>query len=169
MARKSAKPPREATTGDYPVGYKKPPAGTRFKPGQSGNKKGRPKKVAKDPYEQIADALQRMLKVRLDGEDQWMTADEAIGTRLVELAVKGDLKAIRLLFDYRQRYADLMRERSETPMHGVLIVPGSFDPDEWELNTLLELKKHPIMGPPDEAKIKELQEKVRKAKELKDP
>lgn len=28
---------------NYPVGYKKPPEETRFKPGQSGNPKGRPK------------------------------------------------------------------------------------------------------------------------------
>ena len=27
----------------YPIGYKKPPRDTQFKPGQSGNFKGRPK------------------------------------------------------------------------------------------------------------------------------
>ena len=29
---------------NYDVGYKKPPKNTQFKPGQSGNPKGRPKK-----------------------------------------------------------------------------------------------------------------------------
>jgi Family of unknown function (DUF5681) len=28
---------------DYAVGFRRPPANTRFKPGQSGNPKGRPK------------------------------------------------------------------------------------------------------------------------------
>lgn len=32
-----------AKKADYEVGYKRPPAQTRFKPGQSGNPKGRPK------------------------------------------------------------------------------------------------------------------------------
>src|ERR1700758_809031 len=31
---------------EYPVGYKKPPKHTQFKPGQSGNPNGRPRKVA---------------------------------------------------------------------------------------------------------------------------
>ena len=31
---------------DFPIGYKKPPLETRFKPGQSGNPSGRPKKKA---------------------------------------------------------------------------------------------------------------------------
>ena len=39
------KPPRFATprSVDYDVGFAKPPAASRFKPGRSGNPKGRPK------------------------------------------------------------------------------------------------------------------------------
>jgi hypothetical protein len=35
--------------GDYEVGYRKPPVGTRFKKGQSGNPSGRPKKMTAAP------------------------------------------------------------------------------------------------------------------------
>ena len=34
---------------DFPIGYKKPPLETRFKPGQSGNPSGRPKKNSDHP------------------------------------------------------------------------------------------------------------------------
>lgn len=44
-------------SGDWPeeVGYKKPPMSTRFRPGQSGNPKGRPKK--KESLHEIADRV----------------------------------------------------------------------------------------------------------------
>lgn len=43
MTDKKIKLPVQRTDADYEVGYAKPPAKTRFKPGQSGNPKGRPK------------------------------------------------------------------------------------------------------------------------------
>ena len=43
MTDKKIKLPVRKTDVDYEVGYAKPPANTRFKPGQSGNPKGRPK------------------------------------------------------------------------------------------------------------------------------
>ena len=39
----ASKPPKRAPTGDYPVGYAKPPKATQFQPKQSGNPSGRPK------------------------------------------------------------------------------------------------------------------------------
>ena len=41
-----AKPPKrskKSSDGNHSVGYGRPPEATRFKPGQSGNPKGRPK------------------------------------------------------------------------------------------------------------------------------
>ncbi len=37
------RPADQTSTGGYDVGYRKPPKHTRFKPGQSGNPRGRPK------------------------------------------------------------------------------------------------------------------------------
>ncbi len=37
MTRRTAMPRKTKPTGDYEVGYGRPPAHTRFKPGQSGN------------------------------------------------------------------------------------------------------------------------------------
>jgi hypothetical protein len=52
-------------SGDYEVGYGKPPKHTRFKPGQSGNPKGRPK-ASKDFRSLLHRALfkkRRLLKM----------------------------------------------------------------------------------------------------------
>ena len=61
----------------YSVGYKKPPLQTQFKPGQSGNVKGRPKKGVA-----VADALFKELRSRVtivkDGKRKTISMLEAI-------------------------------------------------------------------------------------------
>jgi len=44
--RSSRHPPRGRSSSDQKVGYGQPPLESRFKPGQSGNPKGRPKQPA---------------------------------------------------------------------------------------------------------------------------
>ena len=39
----SSNKPKKAPTGDYAVGYARPPKPTQFQPGQSGNSAGRPR------------------------------------------------------------------------------------------------------------------------------
>ena len=41
--QRSRRPYPREKSGDYEVGYRKPPVNTRFKSGQSGNPKGRPR------------------------------------------------------------------------------------------------------------------------------
>jgi hypothetical protein len=83
------------TNRDYEVGYGKPPKGTRFKPGQSGNPNGRPK-----GSKAIATLVQKELKTRIavteGGLTKRMTKAEAIVKRLVGIALKGDLRATAL-------------------------------------------------------------------------
>ena len=63
---------------------------TPFKKGQSGNPKGRPKKLPK---------LDELLADVLGDEKQGITAAETILKRLREMAVKGNLKAAEMLLD----------------------------------------------------------------------
>ena len=75
------------------VGFARPPAKHRFKKGQSGNRKGRPK-MKYDIYTLLQRVLKR--KVRLKGADRQMQVSEALIRKLRELALSGDRRAISL-------------------------------------------------------------------------
>lgn len=82
--------------GEYEVGYGKPPKHTRFKPGQSGNPKGRPKR-ARNLSTLIEEELNRRIPVKDEGRIRHMTKKVALVRNLVNYAVKGDPKARRQL------------------------------------------------------------------------
>ncbi|HUT58921.1 MAG TPA: DUF5681 domain-containing protein [Phycisphaerae bacterium] len=79
-------------TDDYDVGYGKPPKHSRFKPGTSGNPKGRPKGT-KNLRSIVRDALFTKIKVTEDGQVRTMNRVEAIVTGLVAKGLKGDIRA----------------------------------------------------------------------------
>ncbi|MGE0038532.1 MAG: DUF5681 domain-containing protein [Xanthobacteraceae bacterium] len=84
--------------GEYEVGWGKPPKATRWKPGQSGNPRGRPKgsqAFATVLYE----VMRRKLKITENGETRWISFREALGRKLIQNALNGDHKAIKLLIE----------------------------------------------------------------------
>jgi hypothetical protein len=81
---------------DYEVGYGKPPKSTRWKPGQSGNPKGRPKKI-KDFDKLIDRELSLNVRITEDGESKVVSKRELIIKRLVTEALKGDKSALKLM------------------------------------------------------------------------
>jgi hypothetical protein len=96
---------RRAPTGDYPVGNCRPPMAWRFKPGQSGNPKGKVKRAASVAV-QIESVLQRKIVVTENGVPRKMTLQEAMFHSLSAKAAKGELKAIELLLRLRHTYHD---------------------------------------------------------------
>ena len=98
---------RPAAARDYRVGKGKPPIEHQFKKGQpSPNRRGRPKGSTK------ANNLQRLLgKIVManspDGRRVRKSLGDVIDHKLVELAAKGDLKAIKLIKDIELRYRSL--------------------------------------------------------------
>ena len=76
-----------------PVGYMSPPEHSRFKKGQSGNPKGRPKKPD-DIYTHLQRVLKRKIKPK--GADRQMPISEALIRKLRELALSGDRRALAL-------------------------------------------------------------------------
>jgi pyruvate/2-oxoglutarate dehydrogenase complex dihydrolipoamide acyltransferase (E2) component len=80
----------------YDVGYGKPPKGTRFQKGQSGNPRGRPKGSLN-----VATALERELNQRVtikeNGQTRSITKFEAAIKQLANKAASGDAKAIQFL------------------------------------------------------------------------
>ncbi|MCC6949789.1 MAG: hypothetical protein IT539_18695 [Bradyrhizobiaceae bacterium] len=66
-----------ACKGDYEVGYKKPPKAHQFKPGQSGNHRGRPK-GKRNMRSILQEALAAKVKVRDGDKVRTMTKRQAL-------------------------------------------------------------------------------------------
>jgi hypothetical protein len=77
---------------DYEVGKGRPPVSTRWKPGQSGNPKGRPK-GAKNFATLWSEGLKRKVRIRENGKLRKITRAEGIVTQVLNQALKGDIKA----------------------------------------------------------------------------
>jgi hypothetical protein len=80
----------------YDVGYAKPPARTRFKKGQSGNPKGRPK-GALNMAAILARTLREPVLINENAQRKTVTKLEAAMKQLVNKSAAGDLGALRQL------------------------------------------------------------------------
>ena len=88
---------------DDKIGYGKPPRKSQFKPGVSGNPKGRPKRNPTAVSDVIKNTLSAPIQYRDRGRTKTITRTEAGLKKLVENAVKGDLAAAATLLQYRER------------------------------------------------------------------
>ena len=80
----------------YAVGKGRPPLGSRFKPGKSGNPKGRPK-GSKNAQSLAKAELGRKVVVTMNGKKRTMTVAEIASRRLGDKAMTGDAKAFSFL------------------------------------------------------------------------
>ncbi|WP_056452383.1 DUF5681 domain-containing protein [Methylobacterium sp. Leaf86] len=95
------KPKRPAA---YEVGYGKPPADHRFRKGQSGNPRGRPRGQSvplgrRDLLNAFTQAAREPIAITKDGRTIRTTQIEALAQQLTRKALQGDMKAAKLLFD----------------------------------------------------------------------
>lgn len=77
---------------DENVGYRKPPKRTQFKPGKSGNPKGRAK-GQRNNKTTIESLMSKRVPIREDGEVRHVTRQEALFLSLYTNAAKGNAKA----------------------------------------------------------------------------
>ena len=89
----------DSGSADYEVGYGRPPRASRFKPGQCGNPKGRPRKP-KTLMEAVERELDRTAVVREGGREKRLTKREVVSRQLVDASCRGQLGATRLLRDF---------------------------------------------------------------------
>jgi hypothetical protein len=109
------------------VGYRQPPAEHRFKPGTSGNPKGRPKRKQPALKTVINDELNKPVNVRQNGETQTLSALEAIIRRTVQDAMAGTPTERRLALRFLSEH---LPPETLTPMPPQIVVRfGRHDED----------------------------------------
>jgi hypothetical protein len=89
----------------YRIGYGRPPKGTQFQPGKSGNPKGRPK-GPKSVGAVLHDILHRRLEVTENGRTRRVPFLEVVLRRLANEAVRTDPRALKLMLSLMDRYAE---------------------------------------------------------------
>jgi hypothetical protein len=93
--RRNATKTRKRAGGNY----RNPPESTRFKPGQSGNPKGRPKGV-KNFETDLLEALLEPVEIKnANGRRTMTTAQKAVARKLVAKAREGDPRACQQLIN----------------------------------------------------------------------
>lgn len=98
-------------TEEYEIGYGKPPEYSQFKPGASGNRKGRPK-GSKNTYTLLNEILSQKINIKENNRDMKISKRTAMLTQLVNKGVKGDIKAISTLLPH-MLIADAKEEDKE--------------------------------------------------------
>lgn len=125
------------------VGYKSPPASHRFKPGKSGNPRGRPKgaidqrKIAEKVLLETHDVVDGQCKVR-------RTTIELLLLELRNRAFAGSTPA----FKYLDKLAAKFDPQPRTKRAGFLVVPSRLTLEAW--SELYEAKNDPTQPIPGE-------------------
>ena len=103
---------------DYKVGYKKPPLHTRFRKGQSGNPRGRPR-GSKNLSTLLTDALNEPVVVTEDGKRRKISKRELGVRQLVNKFAMAEAQATKILLGLIQERDRLAAEASaERPSFG---------------------------------------------------
>jgi len=90
------------TSGKRPdVGYGRPPVEHQFKPGQSGNKRGRPR-GSKNEATILNDLLSRKININQNGKTRRISVLEGMFLKFAEDALRGNPKSAAFLLSRKQ-------------------------------------------------------------------
>lgn len=84
------------SSDDYEVGYGRPPVATRFKPGQSGNPKGKPKGT-RNLATEFNEELKTKVTIQENGRTRQITKAQALAKQHVNKAVSGDPRSTQFV------------------------------------------------------------------------
>ncbi len=96
--RKSTPKACSPVEADEDIGYGRPPRAYQFKPGQSGNKRGRPK-GAKNEETILNELLQHKVRITENGKVRKITFHEAILRKVAEDGLRGNIKSVGFLLN----------------------------------------------------------------------
>ena len=125
MAEKDDNLTEDEDSSEEIVGYRNPPAASRFRKGQSGNPKGRPRGRRRElPYEAV---LGREVIIRENGREGRVTAAEAFLLQLTKRGLDGDNAAARAAIDAIEdkRGTDLSFPYRSVEIVWSIVDPGS--------------------------------------------
>lgn len=91
-----AKKKRKKKDREYPVGYGKPPKHSQFKPGQSGNPSGRPKK-AKTIADAFSKLARKVVTVPTKNGNKRMSMLDLIANKHFGMAANGNHKSTEIV------------------------------------------------------------------------
>ena len=97
--------------GDSQTGYGKPPKHTRFKPGQSGNRHGRPKGTQNLKVD-LAEELAERIAISERGHRRGVSKQRGMLKQLIAKALRGDVRAADRVLRLIERHFDA---RAEAP------------------------------------------------------
>src|SRR5882757_10680505 len=104
---------------DDQVGYRKPPRHSRFRKGQSGNPRGRPK-GSQSAARLARSILNEKIVIRENGERRWITRREAMLKQLANKGIMGDLRSIREVLNLDAAGAEAEKQ---PPVRRIELVP----------------------------------------------
>ncbi|GGC71088.1 hypothetical protein GCM10011504_56050 [Siccirubricoccus deserti] len=133
--------------GNYKVGYGRPPEHTRFRKGQSGNPKGRPK-GAQDLGSIFQRLLGEVVNVREGERSRTMTKGEAMLQALMARALRGDARAMGQAIALAREQGLLAppADGASARSGAMLVVPGmATDPEEWERSVQEHMRRQGLL------------------------
>ena len=138
---------------DYVVGYGNPPKDHQFRPGQSGNPRGRPKAIGSFELN-LDDVLDGEVVVQTQKGPKKLTSREVEFRQQVDKALKGNLRSIKFVLDQFTKYGAITPPASKI-LTGVQRLPVDDLPFElskmvfeyhgmppWTKSQIAPFKKH---------------------------
>jgi hypothetical protein len=107
---------------DYQVGYRRPPKNSQFKPGQSGNPRGR-RKVSGNIWNEARNAFSKSIRVKEGKTTKEVSTAEAFVRVQVDRALRGDWRAFRWILKLADKIKGLMPLTEAQEQSGVLMMP----------------------------------------------
>jgi hypothetical protein len=112
---------KDSKSTDYLVGYGRPPKASQFKPGNSGNSKGRPK-GSRSIAAFLKEAIEQKVAVTENGKTRRISALEVMLRRLVNDAMRSDPRALKLLLPLIDRYSEPPEALNAKYVTGTVVV-----------------------------------------------